>query len=241
MPSADACRSASSCRNCRQDDAERHVSPKAFELLRLLVENRPRALSKAELHQRLWPSVFVSEATLSSLVAEVRAALDEKAGDEGFVRTVHRFGYDFKGEAAELGATGQTTGEHARCWIIWESGQVPLREGDHLLGRDADVTVWLESPTVSRHHARIRITGPIALLKISEARTEHPSRRTPDGAGASRRRRCDHARISSSEIPPDRAWNLYRYAFPLDIRASSPKAGVFQDLAKDFASACLHS
>ena len=152
-------------RQLSQDDAERHVSPKAFELLRLLVENRPRALSKAELHERLWPSIFVSEATLSSLVAEVRAALDEKAGDEGFVRTVHRFGYAFKGEAAELGASGQTPGERARCWIIWESGQVPLREGDHLLGRDADVTVWLESPTVSRHHARIRITGPIALLE----------------------------------------------------------------------------
>lgn len=152
-------------RQLSQDDAERHVSPKAFELLRLLVENRPRALSKAELHERLWPSVFVSEATLSSLVAEVRTALDERAGDEGFVRTVHRFGYAFKGEAAELGASGQTTVEGARCWIIWESGQVPLREGDHLLGRDADVTVWLESPTVSRHHARIRITGPIALLE----------------------------------------------------------------------------
>jgi DNA-binding winged helix-turn-helix (wHTH) protein len=152
-------------RQLSQDDAERHVSPKAFELLRLLVENRPRALSKAELHERLWPSIFVSEATLSSLVAEVRAALDEKAGDEGFVRTVHRFGYAFKGEAAELGSSGQAPGERARCWIIWESGQVPLREGDHLLGRDADVTVWLESPTVSRHHARIRITGPIALLE----------------------------------------------------------------------------
>ena len=152
-------------RQLRQDDAERHLSPKAFELLRLLVDNRPRALSKAELHERLWPSVFVSEATLSSLVAEVRAALNEKAGDEGFVRTVHRFGYAFKGEATELGASGQTTVERARYWIIWESGQVALSEGDHLLGRDGDVAVWLESPTVSRHHARIRITGPIATLE----------------------------------------------------------------------------
>ena len=48
--------------------------------------------------------------------------------------------------------------ERARCWIVWEHGQVSLREGEHLLGRDADVSVWLESPTVSQHHARIRVS-----------------------------------------------------------------------------------
>ena len=56
-------------RQLRQGDAERHLSPKAFDLLCLLVGNRPRALSKAELHERLWPATLVSEATLTSLIA----------------------------------------------------------------------------------------------------------------------------------------------------------------------------
>ena len=86
-------------RQLRQGDLERHLSPKGFELLRLLIESRPRALSKAELHERLWPATFVSEATLSSLVAEVREALGEQARGGRFVRTVHRFGYAFKGDA----------------------------------------------------------------------------------------------------------------------------------------------
>ena len=150
-------------RQLRQGDAERHLSPKAFELLRLLIENRPRALSKAELHERLWPSTFVSEATLSSLVAEVRDALGEKARRGRFVRTVHRFGYAFKGTATELTPRAQSA--DVRCWIVWDWGQVALRDGEHLLGRDADVAVWLESPTVSRHHARIRITGPDATIE----------------------------------------------------------------------------
>ncbi len=150
-------------RQLRRGDAERHLSPKAFELLRLLIENRPRALSKAELHERLWPSTFVSEATLSSLVAEVRDALGEKARRGRFVRTVHRFGYAFKGDATELGPRVQSA--DVRCWIVWDLGQVALRDGEHLLGRDADVAVWLESPTVSRHHARIRITGPDATIE----------------------------------------------------------------------------
>lgn len=150
----------------RQGEAERHLSPKGFEFLRLLVENRPRALSKAELHERLWPSTFVSEATLSSLVAEVREALGEDARGGGFVRTVHRFGYAFQGLATELGLPRpQTAGDRVRCWIIWEFGQVALRDGDHLLGRDGDVAVWLESPTVSRHHARIRVSGADATIE----------------------------------------------------------------------------
>ena len=146
-------------RQLLRDNADRHVSPKAFELLHLLLANRPRALSKEELHERLWPSTFVSDATLSSLVAEVRAALGEKAGRERFVRTVHRFGYAFKGTATDLTSPTTATDHRPRCCIIWEWGQVPLGEGEHLVGRAADVAVWLESPTVSRHHARIRVRG----------------------------------------------------------------------------------
>lgn len=147
-------------RQLRLAGVDRHLSPKGFELLRMLVENRPRALSKAEIHDRLWPSVYVSEATLSSLVAEVRSALNETAMREGFIRTVHRFGYAFQGEAAEAepAAPLPQMDARVRCWIVWESGQVGLREGDHLIGRDGDVAVWLDSPTVSRHHARVRVS-----------------------------------------------------------------------------------
>jgi DNA-binding winged helix-turn-helix (wHTH) protein len=152
-------------RQLRQGEAERHLSPKAFELLRLLVENRPRALSKAELHERLWPATFVSEATLTSLVAEVRDALGETAGRAQFMRTVHRFGYAFKGEATDLVPHAHPPAERGRCWIIWEFGQVALTDGDHLLGRDGDVAVWLESPTISRHHARIHISGGDAIIE----------------------------------------------------------------------------
>ncbi len=44
---------------------EVHLSPKAFETLRALVENRPRAMSKAELLRRVWPDVIVSEVSLA--------------------------------------------------------------------------------------------------------------------------------------------------------------------------------
>jgi DNA-binding winged helix-turn-helix (wHTH) protein len=109
-------------RQLRHGDAERHLSAKAFELLRVLVENRPRVLSKAELHEQLWPATFVSEATLASLVAEVRGALGETGREGRYVRTVHRFGYGFSGTATELVPRAEAPDDRARCWILWESG-----------------------------------------------------------------------------------------------------------------------
>jgi non-specific serine/threonine protein kinase len=82
------------------------LSPKAFQLLGILVESRARALSKAELQARLWPGTFVVEKNLTNLVSEIRAALDDPAEQPGFIRTVHRFGYAFCEAAASEDQTG---------------------------------------------------------------------------------------------------------------------------------------
>jgi len=72
------------------------LSPKAFQLLEVLIEGRPRALSKSVLLNRLWENTFVVEANLSNLVGEIRQALGEDSRTPQFVRTVHRFGYAFQ-------------------------------------------------------------------------------------------------------------------------------------------------
>src|SRR5689334_4229632 len=81
---------------------ERHLSPKAFELLKLLVERRPEAVSKADIHDRLWPGTFVSDANIPALVAEIRAALGDHAPKRRFLRTLHGFGYAFEANARPL-------------------------------------------------------------------------------------------------------------------------------------------
>jgi DNA-binding winged helix-turn-helix (wHTH) protein len=80
-----------------------HPSPKAFELLKLLVERRPNAVSKSELHQHIWPGTFVSDDSLSRLIVEVREAIDDDARKPRFVRTVHGFGYAFSADAEAVG------------------------------------------------------------------------------------------------------------------------------------------
>jgi DNA-binding winged helix-turn-helix (wHTH) protein len=139
-----------------------HLTLKAYELLCVLVETRPRAITKAELHERLWPSTFVSEATLASLVAEVRDALGERGRETQFIRTVHGFGYAFAGSVHDSVVSRAASFEN---WIICNGREQPLGEGDHVIGRDPDVAIPLRSPTVSRHHAKILVTGGLAILE----------------------------------------------------------------------------
>src|SRR5215203_2258159 len=74
---------------------EIHLSPKAFDLLNFLVANRARAVSKAELQERLWPSTFVEETNLATLAAEIRRGLRDSATHPTFLRTIYAFGYRF--------------------------------------------------------------------------------------------------------------------------------------------------
>jgi Tol biopolymer transport system component/DNA-binding winged helix-turn-helix (wHTH) protein len=77
------------------------LEPKAYELLCLLVERRPRALSRAQIRDAIWPGTFISESTLGVVVNGIRQALGDDARQPRFVRTIHGFGYAFCGEARE--------------------------------------------------------------------------------------------------------------------------------------------
>ena len=137
---------------------EVHLSPKAFDLLAMLLEARPRAMPKTELHAHLWPNTFVSDANLAMLVAEIRSALGDQPRTPRFVRTVQRYGYAFHGNATEMGgATAPERGSGFTYWLLAPLRQIPLTAGENVVGRDPGVQVWLDSASVSRRHARITI------------------------------------------------------------------------------------
>ena len=167
----------SDARQLLREGEEIHLSHKAFELLKTLIDHRPRALSKNELHQFLWPATFVSEANLTSLIADLREALGDVARQPRFIRTVYRFGYAFCGEAVEDPAASlkadagaghgrdSSIGSAPFCWLIKDGKRVPLVAGENILGRDLDGGgIRIDSPTVSRCHARISISaGSVSL------------------------------------------------------------------------------
>src|SRR5512133_249181 len=71
------------------------LSPKAFQLLLLLLEQRPRALSQAQLRDALWPDAHVGYTSLAQLVTELRRGIGDTDRPPRLVRTVSRFGYAF--------------------------------------------------------------------------------------------------------------------------------------------------
>jgi len=146
-----------------------HLSPKAYELLKILVENRPRVLAKNEIHEHLWPSTFVSEVNLATLIGEIRDALGDDARKPRFIRTAHGFGYAFCGTtiAEALPSAMQVS---LFCWLVREGRRLPLRNGENVLGRDPEDGINLDSPTVSRRHARILVSAEGATLEDLESK-----------------------------------------------------------------------
>jgi non-specific serine/threonine protein kinase len=82
-------------REVRRNGIPVPLSPKAFQLLGILVSVRPKALSKQELQEHLWPDTFVVEKNLTNLISEIRETLDDDPARPRFIRTVPRFGYAF--------------------------------------------------------------------------------------------------------------------------------------------------
>ena len=144
-----------------------HISPKAFLLLEVLLERRPAAVPKSVLKDRLWPSSHVSEASLASLVAELRSALADDAREPRFIRTVHTYGYAFCGtaDAPPPVAAGAGRRDERICRLVWRDREITLAEGENLLGRDRQAVVWIDSATVSRRHAHIVVTDGEAVIE----------------------------------------------------------------------------
>jgi DNA-binding winged helix-turn-helix (wHTH) protein len=131
-----------------------HLSPKAFDLLTLLVHRRPQAISKSDILDALWRDTFVSEGNLAVLVKEIRDALGDNAQRPTFIRTVQRFGYAFSG----IASAGQAR-EAAPCSLTWGTQRATLLMGENILGRDPAANVSIDMVGVSRRHAMIAIVG----------------------------------------------------------------------------------
>lgn len=142
-----------------ENGAPVHLSPKAFRLLEVLVASSPRALSKEQLTDAVWPQTFVEESNLASLVAELRTALGDRPRDAQFVRTVHGFGYAFVAEVRPAESLPRV------AVLLYEREEIPLYAGPNILGRDPAAGILIDDATVSRRHACITIEGEKVTLE----------------------------------------------------------------------------
>jgi DNA-binding winged helix-turn-helix (wHTH) protein len=140
----------------RREGVDVHLAPKAFELLVMLVKNQPNAVAHEQLHAALWPGVHVSETSLAALVTQLRKALGDSSGDGRVIRTLHRVGYAFIGDAI---VTGDTTAGEPVWRVIWHGQSIDVPAGTSVIGRDRGCAVHIDADSVSRQHARLNVDG----------------------------------------------------------------------------------
>jgi DNA-binding winged helix-turn-helix (wHTH) protein len=143
-----------------------HLPRKAFDLLLLLIEHRPNAVSKEQIHERLWPETYVSEASVQALISDIRQAIGDDGRRRRFLRTVHGLGYAFSAQVLEEREQAADAAQPVRAWLVGELGRIPLFAGDNTLGRGGGEHVTeVDDTTVSRCHARISIANDQAVLE----------------------------------------------------------------------------
>jgi DNA-binding winged helix-turn-helix (wHTH) protein len=142
-----------------------HGAPKLLALLELLLDAAPRAVTKEEIHKAIWPDTFVADATLTSLIAELRTAIGDEARTPKLVRTIHGYGYAFVGDISLERQLDRRPDAVTACRIILGEREIVLAAGVHIIGRSPDAAIYVDDGGVSRHHARISIDTSGAVLE----------------------------------------------------------------------------
>ena len=92
-------------RELRRSNRPVHVRAKVYEVLRYLVLNRDRLITREELLAHAWPNINVSDATLSSCIRSVRQAIGDESRKPKFVRTLRGQGFRFIAKVTETPET----------------------------------------------------------------------------------------------------------------------------------------
>jgi DNA-binding winged helix-turn-helix (wHTH) protein len=138
------------------------LEPKMYELLEALIQRRPAVVTNNELDELLWPNVYVARTSLTRLVSELRAVLGDTPRDSRVIRTVYKTGYAFCAEVTCL-PSGQSP--PATIEVLWMKQSLPLTDGEHIAGRDAECSLVIDGTTVSRRHARVIVSHGTATIE----------------------------------------------------------------------------
>ena len=79
--------------SCNQQAVD--IEPKIFDLLKFMVSNQGRVISRDELFESIWPGQVVSDASLNNLIKSARKAVNDNGQKQSVIKTVHRRGFQF--------------------------------------------------------------------------------------------------------------------------------------------------
>ena len=85
------------------------LRPKAFDLLRYLVEHADRLVTHDQILEALWAGTYVNPEVVKKYIMEVRKALGDRPGAPAFIETVPRRGYRFVAPVLESGGVAASS------------------------------------------------------------------------------------------------------------------------------------
>src|SRR3954466_8148957 len=81
------------------------LTPKAFNLLRYLVDHADRLVTQEEILDALWPGTYVNQEGIRKYVLEIRKILGDRPSQSLFIETVPKRGYRFLAKVSEESAS----------------------------------------------------------------------------------------------------------------------------------------
>lgn len=130
-------------RELRGPQGHTELEPKCFDLLQFLVKNRDRAIHKDEIFETIWPGVFVTDASLSTAIRQIRSALGDDGTSQQFIRTIRGYGFRFVADVMIESGSAGGIGESASTKLISTSGKptIAVRPFQLIGGNTADLAI----------------------------------------------------------------------------------------------------
>jgi DNA-binding winged helix-turn-helix (wHTH) protein len=148
------------------DGREVRLRPRAMDVLTVLAFAAGKLVSKRDLIDEVWRTEFVSDHALTQVIAELRAALGDDAGNPSFIENIPRRGYRLV--APVTPAAESVVSNHGVSMpfkLETDTGSQPLAQGQNVIGRTGDADICLDKTEVSRCHAMITVQGTTAVIE----------------------------------------------------------------------------
>ncbi|HXP69757.1 MAG TPA: winged helix-turn-helix domain-containing protein, partial [Candidatus Dormibacteraeota bacterium] len=144
-------------------EARVQITPKAFDVLRYMVENAGRLVTQDELLEALWPETYVNQEVLRKYILEIRKVLGDRPEKPEFIETVTKRGYRFIAPVVDESAvqpSGLTT--------TGMKSDVAATDGAAVEGQVARVTAAAQQQATSSER-RLRKLAVIQVLVVVAA------------------------------------------------------------------------
>jgi DNA-binding winged helix-turn-helix (wHTH) protein len=154
-----------------RDGESSQLEPKIMNLLVFLAQHAGRVVSKNDIIDGVWSAQYVANSALSRSMALLRRSLGDDARKPTYIETISKRGFRVIPEVEWIGRPAPP-GEDGTppVRIVLGEREIALHPGENIIGRAREATVRIDSPRVSRRHARLMVDGLNATIEDLESK-----------------------------------------------------------------------